>query len=113
MQQIVVDRRVSNRRTDRAGGRRATDHPVNSSARPDCPCCGHDATILAGEAEGGWWFVCESCDHLWDQRLVGNRTSEPDIASCDTGDRLKEPQSGPRLSSTALSWWRVALGRTA
>jgi hypothetical protein len=112
MQQIVVDRRVSNRRTDRPGGRRSTDHPVESSSSPDCPCCGHHATILAGESEGGWWFVCESCDHLWDQRLVGNRASELEVASAETRSRLEDPQSRSRLSSAALSWWRVALGRT-
>jgi hypothetical protein len=26
---------------------------------------------LAGEAEGGWRFVCLACDHLWDQRQIG------------------------------------------
>jgi hypothetical protein len=24
--------------------------------------------VTAGESEDGWWFVCLTCDHLWDQR---------------------------------------------
>jgi hypothetical protein len=24
--------------------------------------------MLAGESDGGWWFVCAACDHLWDER---------------------------------------------
>ena len=68
MQQITDDRRISSRRNGRHGGRRATDQPVNSLTIPVCPCCGLASTILAGEAEGGWWFLCDSCDHLWNQR---------------------------------------------
>ena len=28
-----------------------------------------------GEADGGWWFVCGDCDHLWNERerLVSDR----------------------------------------
>ena len=69
MQQVFIDNRIASRRSARGGGRRATDRPVSSTTRPVCPCCGQRSTILAGEADGGWWFVCDSCDNLWDQRL--------------------------------------------
>ena len=69
MPEIVIDRRISNRRSFRAGGRRATDAPVATSAVPACPACRMAGVALfAGESEGGWWFVCDACDHLWDQR---------------------------------------------
>ena len=69
MKESVVDRRTSTRRAGRAGGRRATDVPAAGTALPDCPKCRRAGiAMLAGEAEGGWWFVCFGCDHLWDQR---------------------------------------------
>ena len=69
MEETTVDRRTSARRTIRGGGRRATDAPAAGVALPDCPMCQRPGiAMLAGEAEGGWWFVCLGCDHLWDQR---------------------------------------------
>ena len=72
MQQLFIDNRISSRRSAREGGRRAIDRPVSASTRPVCPGCGQSSTILAGEADGGWWFVCDSCDNLWDQRLCSS-----------------------------------------
>ena len=113
MQQFSVDRRISSRRTGRSGGRRASDRPVTSSTTPDCPCCGQSATILAGEADGGWWFVCDSCDHLWDQRLVGDRTI-PDLQLTSGATRYRpELETGPRLFTRALSLWKPGLGKTS
>jgi hypothetical protein len=110
MQQITIDRRVSSRRTGRPGGRRATDQPVTSTTTPVCPDCRQSATVLAGESDGGWWFVCDSCDYLWDQRLVANRPlSEFDLAPGFT--TRSKPPSGSWLSTAALSWWKLALGR--
>ena len=111
MPHVTVDRRISSRRTGRQGGRRATDQPITSTTTPVCSRCGHSAAILAGEAEGGWWFVCDACDHMWNQRLVANRLfSELDIVSGAT-TRSKSP-AGSWLPSAALTWWRLALGRT-
>jgi hypothetical protein len=30
-----------------------------------------------GEADGGWWFVCGHCDHLWNERerLMNDRSA--------------------------------------
>ena len=113
MQQITVDRRVSSRRSVRSGGRRSTDRHMSSTATPDCPCCGQRDTILAGESEGGWWFVCDACDHLWDQRLVrASASSEIQVNSSHRRVRAA-PRTGSWLSSAALSWWKMALGRTS
>jgi hypothetical protein len=60
---------VRNRRFGREGGRRMDDRPERHAHSPHCPACRRSGTALqAGEAEGGWWFVCVVCDHLWDQR---------------------------------------------
>ena len=69
MPEISIERRVSDRRVCGGGGRRATD----STSRPFdprvCPMCFSKGTAsLAGESDGGWWFVCLACDYLWDQR---------------------------------------------
>jgi hypothetical protein len=111
MQQITVDRRITTRRCGRQGGRRATDRAASSSSVARCPRCRQSATILAGEAEGGWWFVCDSCDNLWDQRLAANRPPlELEVASTRSTSR-PERASGSRLSNAALSCWRFAVGR--
>jgi hypothetical protein len=69
MQTIDVERRTFNRRVSRGGGRRATDMPLVPGTSPMCPSCLKcGVSLLAGEAEGGWWFVCLACDHLWDER---------------------------------------------
>jgi hypothetical protein len=72
MLEIATECRQSNRRSVRGGGRRATDSAVTPSDLPTCPACRRPGVAsLAGESEGGWWFVCLACDHLWDQRQVG------------------------------------------
>ncbi len=69
MQEITADRRTLNRRSSRGGGRRAIDTPAGPTAVPACPTCRKaNVALLAGEAEGGWWFVCLGCDCLWNQR---------------------------------------------
>lgn len=71
MQQIAADRRTFNRRSFRGGGRRVTDPPSGPIGVPTCPTCRTvGVSLLAGEAEGGWWFVCLGCDYLWNQRLL-------------------------------------------
>ena len=113
MHQITVDRRVSSRRSGRSGGRRASDQQISSTVTPVCPCCGQRDTVLAGEGEGGWWFVCDSCDHLWDQRLVRS-TASPEIQAIAIDRRVRpEPRTSSWLSSAALSWWKMASGRTS
>lgn len=105
MKDVTVDRRISTRRAGRQSGRRSTDRPASSTASPRCPRCQQNVTILAGEAEGGWWFVCDACDHLWNRRLLLNQPiPQPDVT-------LR--QSGSWLSSAASSCWRFALGRTS
>ncbi len=101
MQQFSVDRRISSRRIGREGGRRAPDRPVSASLTPVCPGCGQNATILAGEADGGWWFVCDSCDHLWDQRSAGDRTSNDRKVDSDKTRSRTEREA---LSRKTLSW---------
>ena len=74
MLDIAADRRMSNRRACRGGGRRGSDPITGSSTVPTCPTCFKSGvTLLAGEAEGGWWFVCLACDHLWNQRETNGR----------------------------------------
>jgi hypothetical protein len=107
MDQFTVDRRASTRRIGRDGGRRATDPTVRSTFAPVCPNCRQHATTLAGEAEGGWWFVCESCDHLWNHRLVAHRLFVDLDSASRVATRATVP-SGWWLSSAALSWWRFA-----
>ena len=69
MQTIDADRRTVNRRAFRASGRRRNDPAPSPAIPPTCPGCLKDRTaVTAGESEGGWWFVCLDCDHLWDQR---------------------------------------------
>jgi hypothetical protein len=72
MRMIDVERRTFTRRAWCRGGRRATDAQIGGASLPVCPnCCKSGAALLAGEAEGGWWFVCLACDHLWDERQSG------------------------------------------
>ena len=46
----------------------------SSITAQSCPSCGSVASEV-GESEGGWWFVCGHCDHLWNERerLVSDR----------------------------------------
>ena len=72
MPTIETNRRTLSRCASRAGGRRATDRPSGDSDPPTCPKCHTGGVaVVAGEAEGGWWFVCLACDHLWDERQRG------------------------------------------
>ena len=69
MNSQAEQRNVRDRRSARFGGRRASDWPSLSVEPPNCPACLRTSTaVLAGEAEGGWWWVCVACDHLWDER---------------------------------------------
>jgi hypothetical protein len=61
------ERRHGDRRAHARGGRRATDGLAVSTAAPECPSCGGAANEV-GESDGGWWFVCASCDQLWNER---------------------------------------------
>lgn len=110
MRVVTLDRSLPTRRNGRDGGRRRADQPGSSTVAPSCPRCRGGSPILAGEAEGGWWFVCDACDHLWDQRtLVNCRMSPRDNATDVTAP--SESRSGSWLSNVTSSW-RVALGRS-
>ena len=96
MLEIPTERRSSNRRVARDGGRRATDPPGRLSAQPVCPRC-HQSGVasLAGESEGGWWFVCLDCDHLWNQRQAGgDHTTGADVSV----DAVRAPSLWRRLA---------------
>jgi hypothetical protein len=99
----LVDRRASTR-----GGRRVTDLPGRPFYQPTCPTCREKCTaILAGESDGGWWFVCLSCDYLWDQRQVArDRIQTERLAAEVTARRRASPE--PRGASF---WRRLAFGR--
>lgn len=74
MPDVVTNQRMCDRRSSRGGGRRAADRPDPSVDVPTCPMClTRGVASLAGESDGGWWFVCLACDHLWDQREVNHR----------------------------------------
>jgi hypothetical protein len=68
------ERRHGQRRADARGGRRATDRAGSSITAQSCPFCGSVANEV-GESDGGWWFVCESCDHLWNERERAGRAA--------------------------------------
>ena len=92
MLEITPERRACDRRSSCGGGRRATDLTSRASEPPTCPMCRESGVaMLAGESEGGWWFVCLACDHLWDQRRPHCRhiriDEEPErVAACLIGD---------------------------
>lgn len=112
MQTIAADRRTCSRRSSRGGGRRVIDPPVDSTSVPTCPICRKaGVALLAGEAEGGWWFVCLACDYLWDQRQIVSPTlSDPRVLPRDEVHVLDSPDSaaGPaRLSATVRVWSKM------
>ena len=94
MQEVTVDRRITDRRHARLSGRRSTDKPVSRTCGPACPKC-HETGVawLAGEAEGGWWFVCLSCDHLWDQR------------------EIERGSGSAHVFRTFVMWWKTVGGQ--
>lgn len=115
MLEIAADRRTSNRRSSRGGGRRAIDPPVGPAGVPMCPTCRKAGVAsLAGEAEGGWWFVCLVCDHLWDQRQTASTTSsDPQVLPGDEVhvlDTRNSAAESARLSATLMLWWKTVCG---
>jgi hypothetical protein len=61
------ERRLGDRRAHARGGRRETDGLAVFTAATNCSSCGGVANEV-GESDGGWWFVCASCDQLWNER---------------------------------------------
>ena len=79
MLQITSERRAHDRRSPGGGGRRATDLASRILELPACPKCRESGVAaLAGESDGGWWFVCLGCDHLWDHRQPEGHRLEVD-----------------------------------
>jgi hypothetical protein len=65
----VQERRQRDRRAHSRGGRRVTDRVASAHREPSCPACNAEGVASeVGEADGGWWFVCGGCDHLWNER---------------------------------------------
>jgi hypothetical protein len=58
---------------------------------------------LAGEADGGWWFVCMACDHLWDQRWTHSNRLHDEEASVQIATRSGHGVHAPSF------WRRLAL----
>jgi hypothetical protein len=63
---LPQERRLGERRSRQRGGRRAAD-AVGTASAARCPSCEEMANDV-GESDGGWWFVCGCCDHLWNER---------------------------------------------
>jgi hypothetical protein len=80
MDSHTLDRRGHDRRASLGGGRRTGDRTGRLKHSQPCPSCrATSGILLAGEAEGGWWFVCGHCDQMWDERArIGSR---PALAS--------------------------------
>lgn len=74
-----LDRRCRERRAMLGGGRRSGDREPRRQSTPPCPSCRATGALLAGEAEGGWWFVCGECDQMWDERA---RVGSPAAVAC-------------------------------
>ena len=114
MQQIIADRRTWDRRCSRAGGRRMTDQPLSSPSSPVCPNCQQNGVaVLAGEAEGGWWFVCLDCDHLWDQRQTVTAAAG-NAQPIDREDAYRKAMAlapACRRLAVVKSWWKHVCGR--
>ena len=65
----LQERRHPDRRALARGGRRLKDRAASAHRQPSCPACNAEgAASEVGEADGGWWFVCGHCDHLWNER---------------------------------------------
>ena len=106
MQQVTLERRTCERRQDRAGGRRASDAPADATAVPTCPNCYQAGlAVLAGESDGGWWFVCVDCDHMWDQRQI---TTEPEsVPDALFSDQAQDRNIVWGSLATMKSWLRT------
>ena len=111
MQQLSTNRRVEDRRGPRGGGRRASDAGAAPVEPPRCPNCFQERlAVLAGESDGGWWFVCVDCDHLWDQRLIagnGPVPSPPDVSEQrrSVSDLIRKMISGCVPANSARNLW--------
>jgi hypothetical protein len=100
MLEIATERRLSDRRASRGGGRRSTDPPSCPSDLPVCPACRKPGVALpAGESDGGWWFVCVVCDLLWDQRQANDYHVHHEDASAQAVGRAAR-------AVRAESFWR-------
>lgn len=107
MLEITTERRLSNRRSPSGGGRRATDPPGRPSDLPTCPVCRKTGVaLLAGESDGGWWFVCVACDHLWDQRRANGDDIQDEGGSAHVAGRADRGGRAP-------SFWRRLAFRSA
>ena len=96
----IERRHMSDRRGSCGGGRRMTDLPSRPSDSPTCPACREPgAALLAGESDGGWWFVCLACDHLWDQRHTTIEQIRADDAAMTVEVRAYRYERG-------ASFWR-------
>jgi uncharacterized Zn ribbon protein len=63
------ERRQRDRRAHSRGGRRVTDRAAHAHSQLSCPSCkAEEMANEVSEADGGWWFVCDTCDHLWNER---------------------------------------------
>jgi hypothetical protein len=58
----------------------------------------------AGESDGGWWFVCLACDHLWDQRLANPNQVDQDTATAPAAEADAFVRAAP-------FWWRLVFRR--
>jgi len=107
MLEISTERRHSpDRRSSCGGGRRATDIQSRPSDPPTCRKCHMPGVaMLAGESDGGWWFVCLACDHLWDERHThGERIRGEEMTS-------PVPVRAFRYARGAAFWRRLAYRR--
>jgi hypothetical protein len=63
--------------------------------------------VQAGESDGGWWFVCDACDNIWDQRqFVTVEREEADQLRARANAAAYVGVSAT-LFSKLFSWWRV------
>jgi len=68
MAKTPQDGRPGDSRGPELGERRSTGPGEKRATADSCPNCGRNTVTEAGSAAGGWWFVCDQCDHLWDER---------------------------------------------
>src|SRR5262245_61653285 len=98
MLEIATERRLSDRRSGRGGGRRTTDGPAHPSQLRMCPACRKPGLASSvGESDGGWWFVCSACDRLWDQRQASGDDLD-EVARAHVAERFRRV--------LAPSFWR-------